>query len=238
MRFTANTDISELAKKILDAYKAIAADAERELAKLDDDTESRADVIEQKKAAIYDDVRSKYETARKSYGAKIDSAVDEVRRLAATIRPQQPTNAAVASILQVLQLAPSVNQQMLDSAAENVGGDLFAHDCIRQVAQRHGLQTPHLAPVDQHLRSSDLDALADDLTATFRNYFDCYAEFIPERAKGGTQPNTQEREITMTRGRRSNADYSLERIGNGAAFRFSDPVTQAEFDAAAATTEL
>ena len=228
--FTAHKEVEELAKKVLAEYKRITQDAEAALSQLDEDAEDlKEETIEARKQAIYDGVRDQYAKARLTYGKQIDAAVREINRLSDSVKPAKTTNAAVASILSVLEIAPAVNQMMLESAAANIGGDAFGQDTLRQIAQRHGLTMPYMEPVEKHLRSSDIANVADDLTAAFKRYFDSYSEFIPERAQGGTQQNTPEREITMTRGIRSNAEYTLECIGNGNAFQFGDPVMQTEF---------
>ena len=236
MKFTADNDVKSLASTTLATLKAIADDAEKALAELDRDEESKPEVIEKKRQAIFDEARARYSKARAELGAKADSITREIRLLSERVTAPKP-DPVTMSMLNLLSVSPLVTQMQLNIAAEQATDD-FARDMILQLATRHGLQMPHFEPKEKHLKKADLEEIADDLTSLFKFVFDVHSEFVPERAAGGTQPNTPEREISLMRGKRTNAEYSLQRLANGAAFRFSDPVMQQEFDTAAAVTEL
>lgn len=239
MKFTANTKIASLAKEILAKYQQIAADAEAELAKLDDESnELRDDVIKTRTEALYDAVKGRYADARAGFAKQLDSAIQEIRQLAETIKPQKP-DAAAAQILSVLSIAPTVSQAMLESAAESVGTNQFGQDTLRQIARQHNLILPQLPPAERHLRSADLAAIADDLADSFKWYFDAHTNFLPERAAGGTQYGSEGRENTVVRARRGSSTRSLQNIADGNAFDFGgDNGLQTEFNAAAESADI
>ena len=236
MKFTADNDIKSLASTTLATLKAIADDSEKALAELDRDETSKPEVLEKKRQAVYDAAKERYGKARAELAVKADSAIREIRLLANHVKAPAPDPALLA-LLNVLNQSDYVTQLQIQQAAE-LADDDFSRDAIQNLIAKHGLQMPHYESKSQHLRKADLEKIADDLTGVFRFTFDNFSDFVPARAAGGTQMSTPEREISMLRGKRSNAEYSLQRLANGAAFQFESPTQQSEFQGLAATAEL
>lgn len=213
MRLSAKKDISEISKQILQAVSRVETDAAEALDALEHDVSLRDEIKSARRAAVIDGVADAYARIRRDFAPKIDAVTSDLRKLAATLKPAQTANAAVASILSVLEIAPAVNQMMIESAAANIGGDAFGQNCLMQIAQRHGLTLPHMAPIDKHLTESDVLALADDVMNTFRSFFDARTQF-DDGSPIDIHNDPEARAQAINRGLRSNTAYTIEHIGD------------------------
>lgn len=182
MRFTASTDIPDYARHVLDAVQALENRTAAELEKLADRKDLRDEVIEARRKAIAEDYRTEFSKIRSDYSGKIDRRLDEVRKLADFIQEPQP-NPSTAGILTVLTAQGDqtpVTKQMIEAAAKQIGDDdEFARLALFRIAEAHGYgaSIAQMKPPKARLTKQHLEECADDLTFSFRRFFDSHADY-------------------------------------------------------------
>ena len=220
-------DIKAIAQRVIDEMKRIAAVTTADLETLENDEDLRTEVKQARREAALNGYKQRFEAFRKDAGKDIDDYADEIRRFAQTISPPAP-NPANAAMLQMLSLAPSVTQPMLIRAAESIGDDQTAADILQQIAAENGYHTTLtgiLKTPTKHLRKSDLEAVADDLQSSFKQFFDSRTEYECQAER--------EADRFLNAAERSCSAGILADIAGGSTFSFGgDSGLQAEFDAA------
>lgn len=237
MRFTANTDIKELARAVLDAVKALEQKTNIALNDLDENREIRDEVKEAKRKAIYERYVEEYAEIRKDYGKKADRAIEEIRKLGQHIDApaMNPASAAIISMLTADKDALA-SQRMIEIAAKQIGDDELGLAALALVAERNGYGSsvalngktpkPRLTP-------ETMDSIADDAFFAFRQYFQSHE--VAEQARDYGQAVDK----WMNDAERSNSTGLLTDIANGSSFTFGGDVElQGQFATLAANTEL
>lgn len=238
MKFTANTDIEIIAKRVLEEIAKLEAQTAQELHELSENRELRDEVKAEKRAGIIDGYKAIASEISDKYGRKVDAIASEIRKLAAKIEPPAP-NPANAAIIQMLSSAPEVTDSMLRSAIESVKDDVLSLEILRQIAQKNGFEEIAMmpAPVKSKLMRSDLESIAADIQSNFRWYFNSHSAYN-EYPDNIPQSEYEQREAIVNYADRAKSGKILDAIGSGAAFQFDNVSVSAEFAALAATAEL
>ena len=228
-------EIRELAQRVIDEVKRIAAATTAELETLDNNEDLRDEVKLSRKQEILNGYKQQLSAFRKDAGKDIDDYLNEIRRFAQTINPPAP-NPANAAMLQMLTLAPTITQPMLIRAAESIGDDQTAADILQQIAAENGYHTTLtgiLKPPTKHLRKADIEEVADSLQSSFMRFFDARSNYDDEDpTKAPTYTDQRERVLNLCE--RTQTAAELADIAGGSAFSFGgDAGLQAEFDLAA-----
>lgn len=224
-------NLEEIADAVIRACAKLEAETREALEQLKNDETTKPDVLNARRAEIIKGVETGYSRIRQEYGRKVDELANALRRIGGTIKPKPSADdAAAAQILSVLQVSPLCTQQMLDSAAKSVGGSQFAQDTLRQIAQRHGLIIHPMQPIDRHVDSGTFYKLADDVSSTFRAFFDARQEYLDPDGKADIS-QYEGRKTALDWAHRSNSEASMRNISSLFAFD-GDSNMQAEYAAA------
>ena len=237
MRFTADTDIKEIARAVLDAVQALEKKTDISLNALDENNEIRDEIKKAKRQAIYEDYAKEFADIRKDYSKKVDSRLEEIRKLGNLV-PASAMNPASAAIINMLTADRDalVSQRMIEIAAAQIGDDELGREALALVAQRNGYgsaiamngKTPK-----PRLSSDALNSIADDAFFAFRQFFRSH-----ETAKQAREYAQAVDEWTNN-AERTNSAGMLADIANGSMFTFGGDVEmQGQFASLAGSAEL
>lgn len=233
MKFTANIDLRDYAREIAEKINAAMAKTASELEKLDADAETKPEVIEKRREDVLSRYKDEAARIRAEYAGKIDLRINEIRKLSEQVKPTA-INPNAAAVIQMITLAPSPSFAMFVQAAETVGNDAAGREVLMQLADKFGYAeqlTPYLPIPERHLQKSDLESIAEDMTASFRMFFDSHSEYP---VSAGIDDVHVRGEEFLNAAQRSASMGMIQDIADGKGWTFGgESSVQSEFSALA-----
>lgn len=171
-------DLNQISKAVVNGIKSAAESARAEAKKIQED-ERYTDAY---KRQLIQEVAIQYETTvqgiRKQYAPKIDELLQEIHESAEHIQPRQIDDQCLKT-LQMLQTAPKVTEEMIQSAAQSIGGDQLAIQILREFAANADIHTPIqlAAPPKPYLTVDHVHEMTNSIATDFRNLFDAFAHY-------------------------------------------------------------
>lgn len=173
-------DLNHAAKAVLEKVTAAEEAARKEAAAVQADER----YTEAYKKELIADIAKKYEAdvqaIREEYAPKIDSVLSEFVGAAQHIQPRKVDERCLQT-LQMLKTAPddTITNEMIEAAAQSIGGDPLAIIILREYAIKNGLNFPlkFAAPPTPYLTIDNVRGKADEIAQNFRQFFDLYAKF-------------------------------------------------------------
>ncbi len=171
-------DLNQISKAIVSGIQNAAESAQAEVAKIQGDDR----YTDAYKRQLMQEVAVQYETTvrgiRNQYAQKIDDLLQEIHESAEHIQPRQIDDQCLKT-LQMLQTAPKVTEEIIQSAAQSIGGDQLAIQILREFAADAGIHAPIqlAAPPKPYLAVDDVHKMTNEIALDFRNLFDAYGKF-------------------------------------------------------------